>query len=84
MVDARVELSRYSSKVLSVVKAKYELKDKSQALNKFIETYGPNEVEPEVKEEYVKKILKIEEDYYKKHGHSKKMTNKELDDLFGK
>lgn len=84
MVDARVKLNRYSNKVLTVVKAKYELNDKSEALNKFIETYGPNEVEQEVKEEYVRKILKIEEDYYKKFGHSKKMSNTELDKLFGK
>ena len=84
MVDARVELNRYSNKVLTVFKAKHELKDKSEAINKFIETYGAKEVEPEVKEEYVKKILKIEENYYKKYGHSKKMSPKELDKLFGK
>ena len=34
MVDARVELNKYSNRVLSVVKAKYDLKDKSQAINK--------------------------------------------------
>lgn len=68
MVDARVKLNKYSNKVISVVKAKYELKDKSEALNRFIETYGPNEVEPEVKEEYIEKILKREKEYYsKKH-----------------
>ncbi|MDD5163899.1 MAG: DUF2683 family protein [Candidatus ainarchaeum sp.] len=83
MVDARVELNKYSNKVLAVVKAKYDLKDKSQALNKFVELYGANEVEPEVKEEYVKKILKIEEDYYKNCSH-RKMSGKELDKLFGK
>ena len=37
MVDARVELNKYSNRVLSVVKAKYDLKDKSQAINKFVE-----------------------------------------------
>ena len=84
MVDARVKLNKYSNKVLTVFKAKHELNDKSEALNRFIETYGPNEVEPEVKEEYMKKILKLEEDYYQKFGHSKKMSNKELDELFGK
>ena len=68
MVDARVSLNKYSNRVLTVVKAKYDLKDKSQALNKFIETYGENEVEHEVKESYIKKLLKIEDDYYKKHG----------------
>ncbi len=83
MVDARVELNNYSNRVLAVVKAKYDLRDKSEAMNKFIEDYGSNEVEPEVKESYVKKLLKIEEEHFKKYGY-KKMSNKELDKLFGK
>lgn len=83
VVDARVQLSKYSNKVLAVVKAKYDLKDKSQALNKFIETYGENEVEREVKESYVKKLLEIEEKHFRKYGF-RKMSDKELDRLFGK
>ena len=83
MVDARVSLNKYSNRVLAVVKAKYDLNDKSQALNKFIEDYGPNELEPEVKESYVKKLIKIEEDHFKKYGQ-RKMSDKELDKLFGK
>jgi len=83
MVDARVSLSKYSNRVLSVVKAKYDLHDKSQALNRFIEAYGENELEPEVKESYVKKLLEIEEDHFKKYGY-RKMGSKELDKLFGK
>ena len=84
MIDARVKLNKYSNKVLTVVKAKYDLKDKSEAINKFIKDYGPNEVELEVKESYLKKLLKIENDYFKKYGHGKKMSDKELDKLFGK
>ena len=68
MVDARVKLNKYSNKVLTVFKAKHELNDKSEALNKFIETYGPNEVEPEVKEEYIKKLINIETEHLKKYG----------------
>jgi len=68
MVDARVELNNYSNRVLAVVKAKYDLKDKSQALNRFIDMHGEEEVEKEVKDSYVKKILKIEEEHFKKHG----------------
>lgn len=67
MVSARVELKPYSNRVISVVKAKYDLKDKSEALNKFIELYGREEVEPEVKENYVKKILTLERNYFKRH-----------------
>ena len=69
MVDARVSLSEYSNRVIAVVKAKHALHDKSQALNKFIEDYGPNELEPEVKESYVKKLLEIEKKHFKKYEH---------------
>ncbi len=83
MVDARVSLTKYSNHVLNVVKAKYDLKDKSAALNKFIEDYAGEEVEREVKDSYIKKILKIEEDHFKKYGY-RKMSDKEFDKLFGK
>ena len=69
-VSARVELKPYSNRGISVVKAKYDLKDKSEALNKFIELYGKEEVEPEVKESYVKKILTLEKNYFKKNKGS--------------
>ena len=39
-VSARVELDEYTNRVLGVIKMKYGLKDKSEALNKFIELYG--------------------------------------------
>ncbi|MBI5553781.1 MAG: DUF2683 family protein [Candidatus Diapherotrites archaeon] len=68
MVDARVSLNKYSSQVLSVVKARYDLRDKSAALNKFVELYGVNELEPEVDEQYVKKILSLEGSHLKKYG----------------
>jgi len=83
MVDARVSLNKYSNRVLAVVKAKHDLHDKSQALNKFIEDYGPNELEPEVKDSYIKKLLEIEEKHFKKYGH-RKMSDRGLDKLFGK
>jgi hypothetical protein len=83
MVYARVELNDYTNKVLNVIKAKYDLNDKSEALNKFAELYGEKEVEKQVSDKYVRKILRMEEQHFKKHGY-KKMTGKELDKLFGK
>lgn len=65
MVDARVKLSEYSNRVISVVKAKHDLRDKSEALNKFIELYGPQEVEPKVKESYIKKLIQLEKEIRK-------------------
>ncbi len=83
MISARVVLEPYANKVLNVVKAKYDLKDKSEALNKFIEIYGENEVEPELREDYVARVKDIEKRHFAKYGY-KKMTRKELDRLFGK
>ena len=44
MVYARVVLNDYTNKVLNVIKAKYGLNDKSEALNKFADLYGKKEV----------------------------------------
>ena len=48
-----------------------------------IEIYGPDEAELKVKDSYIKKILKIEEDHYKKYG-LRSMSTKQPDELFGK
>ena len=80
MIDARLSLSEYSNKVLNVIKAKFGLKDKTEAINKFIEMYGDDVVEKEPKDQYVKKILEINESYVKKYG-KKKMSIEELDKL---
>ncbi len=80
MVFARLKLNEYSNKVLNVIKAKFDLKDKSEALNKFAELYGDEVVEKEASDEYIKKIIEIDERHMKKYGH-KNMSLKELDKL---
>jgi len=60
MISARVQISDYSNRVLGVIKAKYALKDKSEALNKFISLYGKDEVELEVKDEVIAKMLYLD------------------------
>ena len=80
MVFARLNLSEYANKVLNVVKAKFNLKDKSEALNKFAEMCGEEIVEREANDDYIKKIIQIDERHIKKYGN-KKMTIKELDML---
>ncbi len=81
-ISARVELGDYSNRVLGIIKIKYGLKDKSEALNKFIELYGNDVLEREVSEEYIKKIIIIANNHFKKHGY-KKMSLQELDKLSG-
>ena len=46
----------YTNRVLGIIKIKYGLKDKSEALNKFVELYGNDILEKESGEEYAKKI----------------------------
>lgn len=82
-ITARVELDDYSNRVLAIIKAKYGLKDKSEALNKFILTFGDEVLEKEATDEYVKKAMDIVNRHIKKYGN-KSMSEEELDFLFEK
>ena len=80
MISARVELDDYTNRVLGIIKIKFGLKDKSEALNKFIEMYGDDIMEKEATEEYIKKVINITKKHFDKYGN-KKMTLQELDNL---
>lgn len=82
MVFARVILNEYTNKVINVIKAKFGLKDKSEALNKFVELYGEEIIEKEANDQYIKKVIEISERHLKKYG-KKDMSIKELDKLCG-
>lgn len=82
MISARVELNDYANRVLGVIKIKFGLRDKSAALNKFIEIYGEEIIEREANDEYIKKIISISENHLKKYG-KRKMTLQELNKLCG-
>ena len=79
-ISARVELNDYANRVLGIIKIKFGLKDKSEALNKFIELYGEDIMEKEATEEYAKKVIEISKNHLKKYGN-KKMTLPDLDCL---
>ena len=80
MVQAIINISERANRVINIVKAKYGLKDKSEALNKFIELYGDEVIEKEATEEYVKKLVELTKKHYQKYSN-KKMTLQELDTL---
>jgi hypothetical protein len=76
MVKAIININENANRILNILKAKYGLKDKSQAIEKMAEEYEEEILEPELRPEYVEKIRKIE-----KHGKFKKYTSvKELRD----
>ena len=79
-ISARIELDDYSNRVLAMIKAKFGLRDKSEAINKFIEIYGDNFIEKEANDDYIKKVILISENHTKKYG-KRKMSLKELNEL---
>jgi hypothetical protein len=76
MVKAIININENTNRLLNILKAKYGLKDKSEAIDKMAEEYEEEILEPELRPEYVEKIRKIE-----KHGKFKKYSSlKELRD----
>ena len=60
MVQAFININEKTNRILNILKAKYGLKDKSQAIERMAEEYEEQLLEPELKPEYVEKIRKIE------------------------
>lgn len=56
MVKSLIDLDEHESRVINIVKAKFGLKDKSQALSLIIKRYEECELEPELRPEFVKEI----------------------------
>ena len=58
MVQALVTIDQNTNRVLNVIKAKFDLKDKGEAIKVLADQYV-NEREPELKPEYIAKMKKI-------------------------
>ena len=59
MVQALVKLNEHTNRLLNVVKAKYGLRDKGEAIEFVVNKYMDEE-EPELKPEFIEKIQRIE------------------------
>ena len=59
MVQAMINIRERSNRVLNIVKAKYGLKDKSQAIDLVAAEYEEAFLEPRLRPEYKKKLEKI-------------------------
>ena len=60
MVQAIINISEKANRVLNIVKAKYGLKDKSEAINIIAHEYEQEVMEPELRPEYIEKLGKIQ------------------------
>ena len=64
MVQAMIEISNEANQILNIVKARYNLKTKSEAIAKIVIECGANIIEPELRPEYLEKLKSIEEEGY--------------------
>lgn len=60
MVKAIININENANRVLNIVKAKENLKDKSEVLNLILNTYGKEMLEPELKPEFISELLKAQ------------------------
>ncbi len=65
MVQAVINIPEQTNRVLNIVKAKYGLKDKSQAIEIVVAEYEENFLEPELRPEYIEKIQDIKKNILK-------------------
>jgi metal-responsive CopG/Arc/MetJ family transcriptional regulator len=75
LTQALIKLNENINRVLNIVKAKYDLKDKSEAIEFIVKKYIEYENEPELKPDFIKKINKIKkeksirvDDFAKRYG----------------
>lgn len=59
MVQALIKIDDITNRVLSVVRAKYGLKDKGEAVQFVVHKYVEEENEPELRPEFIKKMKEI-------------------------
>jgi len=74
MVQTLIKLNDNINRVLNIVKAKYGLKDKSEAVEFIVNKYIEFENEPELRPEFIEKMKKIKkeksirvDDFAKRH-----------------
>ena len=75
MTQALIKLNENINRVLNIIKAKYDLKDKSETIEFIVKKYIEYENEPELKPEFIEKIKKIKkeksirvDDFAKRYG----------------
>ena len=64
MVQAMIEIPSEANHILNIIKARYNLKTKSEAIAKIVIEFGESIIEPELRPEYLEKLRKIEKEGY--------------------
>lgn len=69
MVQAIINLEEHQDRVLTIVKGKYGLKNKSEAINLIIEKFENEVLEPNLRPEYKQELLKVDKSKSKKFSN---------------
>jgi len=56
MVQAMIHISDEANQILNIVKARYDLKDKSHAIEKVVIEFGEDLLEPQLRPEFIQKM----------------------------
>ena len=59
MVQAIINIEDQTNRVLNIVKAKFGLRDKSEAIDRMAQQYEEAILEPELRPQYIEKAKKI-------------------------
>ncbi len=59
MVQAIINIKKETNRVLNILKAKYGLTNKSQAIDRMAQEYEQDVLEPELRPEYIEKAKEI-------------------------
>lgn len=81
-VTVNLRVDKYTNRILGVVKEMFGLKDKGEALTKFVHIYGDSLVDIDANEDVCKEIVASCNAHIAKHSF-RKMSVKELDKLSG-
>lgn len=64
MVQSIIDINEKEDRILNIVKAKFGLKNKSEAVALIAQIYEDSFLEPELKPEYLEKLEKIKKGKY--------------------
>ena len=70
MINAMINIPEKANQILNIVKARYNLKTKSEAISMIVLEHGNDILEPKIRPEYIAKLRRI-----KKEGYSEKINN---------
>ena len=62
MVKAIVSIDENANRILNIVKAKENLRDKSDAINLILNLYGKEMLEPELRPDFIKELLEAQKE----------------------